>query len=116
MFFIGLILTLQFPPSIGIEVHLVRSVPNLLLTEPLVVRIGSTSPGQQPKLDLDSQPVSWERLGTTLRNSLKFRPNRVVYIEADPEVEWQCVADAIDISRSVDAQVVLLTAATSDKR
>lgn len=105
----GLLLILQFPPSRGIEVHLARVVPNSPLADPLVVRIEFAGLGLQPNLQLNSQPVTREGLGTVLKDSLKLRPDWVVYIKADPEVDWQHVVDAIDTGRNAHAKVVLLT-------
>jgi biopolymer transport protein ExbD len=116
VFSIGLILTLQFPPSRGIRVNLAQAVPNLHLAESLVVRIGFAGRGLQPNLHLNSQLVPWEKLGSTLQESLKLHPDWVVYVESDPDVDWQHVADVMDISRSAHAKVVLLTMPSSDKR
>jgi biopolymer transport protein ExbD len=113
VFFIGLILTLQFSPSRGIRVHLARGVPSLLLAEPLVVRIGFSGRGVQPSLHLNSKLVSWENLDNALEESLKLRPDWVVYVDADPEVDWQRVSDVMDIIRNAHAQVVLLTTLNS---
>jgi len=108
-FSIGLILLLQFPSSRGIEVHLARTLPSLPLAEPLVVRIGFPGRGLQPNLHLNSQRVTWERSGSALQESLKLRRDWVVYVEADPDVDWQHVADVTDIIRDAHATVVLTT-------
>lgn len=113
VFFIGLILTLQFSPSRGIRVHLARAVPSLLLAGPVVVRIGFSGRGVQPNLHLNSKLVSWENLDNALKESLELRPDWVVYVDADPEVDWQCVTDVMDIIRNAHAQVVLVTTLNS---
>jgi len=115
VFFIGLILTLQFSPSQGIRVHLARAVPSLLLVEPLVARIGFSGRDLQPDLHLDSKVVSWENLYSALQESLKLRPDWVVYVEADPDVDWQRVSDVMDMIRNARAQVVLLTTPIRDE-
>jgi biopolymer transport protein ExbD len=116
VFFIGLILTLQFAPSRGIRVHLARSAPRLLFVEPLIVRMNSVGPGLPPKLYLNSQSVLWEMLVSSLQESLKLRPDWVVYVEADPEVDWQHIADVIDAGRNIHARVVLLTIPSGHER
>ncbi len=85
----------------------------MLLAEPLVVRIGFSGRSVQPSLHLNSKLVSWENLDNALEESLKLRPDWVVYVDADPEVDWQRVSDVMDIIRNAHAQVVLLTTLNS---
>ena len=85
----------------------------MLLAEPLVVRIGFSGRSVQPSLHLNSKLVSWENLDNALEESLKLRPDWVVYVDADPEVDWQRVSDVMDIIRNAHAQIVLLTTLNS---
>jgi biopolymer transport protein ExbD len=111
-----LVFTLQFSPSRGIEIHLARALPNLPLAEPLVVGIGFVRTGSPPNLHLNSRLIAPEQLDSALRESLKIRPDWVVYVGADPDVDWQYVADIVDIIQSAHAKVVLLTIPSSDER
>ncbi len=85
----------------------------MLLAGPVVVRIGFSGRGVQPNLHLNSKLVSWENLDNALKESLELRPDWVVYVDADPEVDWQCVTDVMDIIRNAHAQVVLVTTLNS---
>ncbi len=44
-----------------------------------------------------------------MRDQLKLRPDRVVYVEADEHISWADVINAVDIIRGTNANVVLLT-------
>jgi biopolymer transport protein ExbD len=104
------------PESHGIKVYLAKTPPALPWISPLVVRIKFVRQGASPDLYLNSNRISWADLGTTLQDSLKSRPEWAAYVEADPDVDWQHVADVMDISRNAHAKVVLLTTPSRDER
>jgi biopolymer transport protein ExbD len=94
--------------SIGIQVSVLRQGPNVdYSTMPMLVRIDGDS--LPPHLYLNSTPVSWGELANALRDQLKLRPDRVVYVEADEHISWADVMNAVDIIRGTNANVVLLT-------
>jgi len=105
------------PISAGISVHLVKpgttSIKSDLGIQPIILRLTSggagTPPGTPPVLDLQSRRVSWSGLETALKEELRLRPDYRVYLEADPNLEWQDVVKAVDIIKGVQADVVLLT-------
>jgi hypothetical protein len=98
--------------SAGIEVHLLSPGPLKAAADSFatpVVRIENTDLGSPPRLYLNSRTIAWETLGPSLKAQLKSRPDWVVYVEADRNVDWGDAVNAMDIIRGVGANVVLLT-------
>lgn len=60
---------------------------------------------------LNTEPVSEERLGERLLEVFKTRAERVVFVKADPDLEFKDVAKAIDIAKGAQMDKVgLMTA------
>lgn len=94
--------------SIGIQVSVLRQGPNVDCSNTLMlVRIDGDSP--HPHLFLNSTPVAWGQLAHSLRDQLKRRPDRVVFVEAGENISWADVINAVDIIQGTNAKVVLLT-------
>ena len=48
---------------------------------------------------LNTESINEERLGARLEEVFKTRAERVVFVKADPDLEFQNVARAIDIAK-----------------
>ncbi len=60
---------------------------------------------------LNTEPISEERLGERLLDVFKTRAERVLFVKADPDLEFQYVAKAIDIAKGAQMDKVgLMTA------
>jgi biopolymer transport protein TolR len=60
---------------------------------------------------LNTEPISEDRLGERLLEVFKTRAERVVFVKADPDLEFQYVAKAIDIAKGAQMDKVgLMTA------
>lgn len=60
---------------------------------------------------LNTEPISEDRLGDRLLEVFKTRAERVVFVKADPDLEFQYVAKAIDIAKGAQMDKVgLMTA------
>jgi biopolymer transport protein ExbD len=60
---------------------------------------------------LNTEPVTEDRLGERLLDIFKTRAERVVFVKADPDLEFQYVAKAIDIAKGAQMDKVgLMTA------
>ena len=68
----------------------------------------TVGPGLPPKLCLNSKLLRWVELNSRLKAELSRRSVSLVYVEADPNVAYQDVLEAIDASRILNAKVVLL--------
>ena len=72
----------------------------------------SCGAGQEPKLKINQEDVTWENLQSRLTDIFKTRAERVMFVKGDPEVEFQNVAQVIDIARGTQVvdRVGLITA------
>lgn len=60
---------------------------------------------------LNTEPIAEDRLGERLLEVFKTRAERVVFVKADPDLEFQYVAKAIDIAKGAQMDKVgLMTA------
>jgi biopolymer transport protein ExbD len=96
----------------GIPVSVLRLGSNVdHSTMPMLVQIDGDS--LPTRLYLNSTRVAWGQLASALRDQLKLRPERVVYVEADEHISWADVMNAMDIVWGTHANVVLLTTKTA---
>jgi hypothetical protein len=102
------------PTPVGLTIHVPK--PGVLFANnefghgPVVVRLESPRSGVTPNVYVQLTLVSWSTLEATLKNELRWRPDKVVYVEGDSKfLDWAEVERAIDIIRGVPAVVVLLT-------
>lgn len=51
------------------------------------------------KMHLNNEDTDSKRLGTRLEEIFKTRAERIVFVKADPDLEFQTVAEAIDIAK-----------------
>jgi biopolymer transport protein TolR len=74
-----------------------------------VMQVGDTG---KPKLKINQDDVSWDQLSTRLTDIFKTRAERVMFVKGDPDVEFQNVAQVIDIARGTQVvdKVGLITA------
>ncbi len=67
--------------------------------------------GNRPDLKINQDPATWENLGDTLNSIFKTRAERVMFVKGDKEVDFQYVAQVIDIAHGVGVDKVgLITA------
>ena len=54
---------------------------------------------QHPLVKLNNETVEWDRLRERLRDIYAIRVERIIYLEADDDIEFQDVADVIAIAK-----------------
>jgi len=77
----------------------------------VVVQVLDSNQGK-PKLKINQDDVSWDNLGNRLTDIFKTRAERVMFVKGDPDVEFQNVAQVIDIAKGTQVvdKVGLITA------
>src|SRR5215467_12231135 len=77
----------------------------------VVVQVLQAS-GEKPHLKINQEDVTWDNLQTRLTDIFKTRAERVMFVKGDPDVEFQNVAQVIDIARGTNVidKVGLITA------
>jgi biopolymer transport protein ExbD len=65
----------------------------------IVIQVHETAEGQQPTLKINDQDVSWDNLESRLREIFSLRMEKVAFVKGDPEVEFQYVAQVVDVTQ-----------------
>jgi biopolymer transport protein TolR len=83
----------------------------------IIIQIAWKGESQQPSLKINEDDVAWDKLHDRLSQIFNGRAERVAFVKGDNDLDFQYIADAIDIARSsgVD-RVGLLTKTTPEMR
>ena len=71
----------------------------------IVIQIHRAKPGtdrsqaEHPQVMVNEEAVEWDRLRERLRDIFAIRVERIAYVEADDDIDFQDVADLIAIAR-----------------
>ena len=66
----------------------------------IVIQIHPAKPGtDHPQVMVNEESVEWDRLRERLRDIFAIRVERIAYLEADNDIDFQDVADVIAIAR-----------------
>jgi biopolymer transport protein TolR len=83
----------------------------------IIIQIAWKGESQQPSLKINEDDVAWDKLHDRLSQIFNGRAERVAFVRGDDDVDFQYVADAIDIARSSGVnRVGLLTKITPEMR
>jgi len=67
--------------------------------------------GARPDLKINQDVATWDNLGDTLNNIFKTRAERVMFVKGDKDVDFQYVAQVIDIAHGAGVDKIgLITA------
>lgn len=64
----------------------------------IVIQLLNTGDGVAPEIKINSAPVAWDSLETTLGKIYETRAEKVAFLKGDPEIDFQYVADALDVA------------------
>lgn len=65
----------------------------------VVIQVGKAAEGH-PALRINEESVSWERLEPRLREIFSTRAERIAFVKGDPEIEFEPVAQVIDMAHN----------------
>jgi biopolymer transport protein ExbD len=66
----------------------------------IVIEIHAAKPGEQHvQVSVNKESVDWDHLRERLRDIFAIRVERIAYVEADNDIDFQDVADVIAIAR-----------------
>ena len=66
----------------------------------IVLQVRHAQPGaQHPQVKVNEEIVEWDHLRDRLRDIFAIRVERIAYVEADDDIDFQDVADVIAIAR-----------------
>ena len=108
-----MVITGHEPAARGLRVYLPSNITEAKLSSPLqphvVVHIRASQPATPARVYVNGTLVDWKDLPDRLNELLKQQQDWVVYLDADPEVDWQSVIDGVNAISEVMAKPVLLT-------
>jgi biopolymer transport protein TolR len=88
-----------------------KQTQNISQPRTVVVQVVWTKEDQQPTLKINQESVRWEDLETRLAKIYLQQAEKVVFVQGDNDVDFQYVADVIDLAHHAGVQRVgLLTA------
>jgi biopolymer transport protein TolR len=66
----------------------------------IVIQVHHAKPGtEHPQVMVNEEAVEWDHLRERLRDIFAIRVERIAYVEADDDIDFQDVADVIAIAR-----------------
>ena len=68
------------------------------LPPPIVIQLKDAGESKRPVLEINQEEISWDTLEPQLMAAFKFRVDRVAFVKADPDVDFEYVAQAVDIT------------------
>jgi biopolymer transport protein ExbD len=69
----------------------------------IVIQLKDAGESQRPLLKINQEEVSWDALESRLTAAFKVRVDRVAFVKGDPEVDFEYVAQAVDITHHAGA-------------
>jgi biopolymer transport protein ExbD len=85
-------------------------VINIHHARPAAERSQTQAQSEHPQVMVNEEAVEWDHLRERLREIYAIRVERVAYVEADDDIDFQDVADVIAIARIAGVDLVGLLA------
>lgn len=73
---------------------------------PIVIQLSNVNASQQPILKINQEEVPWNGLEARLSAVYKQREDKVAFVKGAPDVEFEYVAEAVDIAHRAGADRV----------
>jgi biopolymer transport protein ExbD len=70
---------------------------------PIVIQLNNVNASQRPIVKINQDEVPWEGLEARLTAVYKQREDKVAFVKGDPDVEFEYVAEAVDITHRAGA-------------
>jgi len=70
---------------------------------PIVIQLKDVGESKRPLLKINQEEVSWDALESRLTAVFKVQVDRVAFVKGDPEVDFEYVAQAVDITHHAGA-------------
>ena len=70
---------------------------------PIVIQLNDAGGNKQPILKINQEEIPWDELEAKLAAVYKQREDKVAFVKGDPDVEFEYVAQAVDITHRAGA-------------
>ena len=92
-----LIIFMVLPPSAGERAQIpLRGEPSK--EKAVVIQVREPSVGQRPILKIDQEEIGWESFEARLQKLYSTRADKSAFVKGDPEIDFQYIAEVIDIT------------------
>jgi len=81
----------------------------------IVVQVIDKGPGQTPGVKINQDDATWDNLQGRLTDIFKTRAEKVMFVKGDDDVQFESVAQVIDIAHSAGVDKVGLITAKIEK-
>ena len=69
----------------------------------IIIQLKDVGESKRPLLKINQEEVSWDDLESRLTAAFKVQVDRVAFVKGDPEVDFEYVAQAVDITHHAGA-------------
>jgi len=95
----------------GVEAQIPQQSSDPVTTPPpptgtIVVQVMWAAKDQEPKLRINQEEVSWAGLEPRLHDIFKLRANKIAFVKGDDDIDFEYVAQVIDLARSAGVDKV----------
>jgi biopolymer transport protein TolR len=93
----------------GVEAQIPQPAPESRTPNPLspiVIQLIDAGEDKPPELKINTEPISWDKLEARLRAAYDLRDERTAFVKGDPDIDFEYVAQAVDISHHAGADHV----------
>jgi biopolymer transport protein TolR len=70
---------------------------------PIVIQLKNVGESKRPLLKINQEEISWDDLEPRLTAAFKLQVDRVAFVKGDPEVDFEYVAQAVDVTHHAGA-------------
>jgi biopolymer transport protein ExbD len=70
---------------------------------PIIIQLSNVNENQRPILKINQEEIPWDGLEARLTAVYKEREDKVAFVKGDPDVEFEYVAEAVDITHRAGA-------------
>lgn len=83
-----------------------KSAKDKFVERTIVIQVAEGRKDQPPSLKINQEDVSWANLENRLHDIFKTRAERIAFVRGEDDVDFQYVADAIDMARQAGVEKV----------
>jgi biopolymer transport protein TolR len=76
--------------------------------DPIIIQLLGAGQGESPELRINQDSVAWNALDSRLNEIFQLRADKVMFLKSDPEIDFQHVANALDIAHHAGVDRIAL--------
>jgi biopolymer transport protein ExbD len=69
----------------------------------IIIQLKDVGESKRPLLKINQEEVSWDDLEARLTAAFKIQVDRIAFVKGDPEVDFEYVAQAVDVTHHAGA-------------